>query len=185
MDLMASLWSQRLRRNGNGGVRCPEQQHRCIAWWSLVKRISGVYQFQQQIQQPTDADKKGRLLKKGRVLTKEKMLKMLKKTAAMARIWRMNLFNFQWMLHIFKLVSNAHYAGHVDFGLDNEEQLEETIISKRPKCNRMYHVSCLVSAKLATPNNTDKWRCMRCADVCMLYGPPTVIKGKKVPAARK
>jgi hypothetical protein len=71
----------------------------------------------------------------------------------------------------------------VDFGLGNEEQLEETIkcVSKRPKFNRMYRVSCLVSAKLATPN-TDKWRCMRCADVCMLCDPPTVIKGKKGPA---
>ena len=43
----------------------------------------------------------------------------------------------------------------------------------------MFRVS-IVSAKLATPNNTDKWRCMRCADVCMFCDPPAVIKGKKV-----
>jgi hypothetical protein len=40
------------------------------------------------------------------------------------------------------------------------------------ECN-MFRVSFL---KLATPNNTDKWRCMRCAEVCMLC------KGKKLPA---
>ena len=70
---------------------------------------------------------KGRLLKKGRVLTKEKMLKMLKETATMVRIWRMNL------LCTHSQAGFKCSLCHVDFGLGNEEQLEETIkcVSKR------------------------------------------------------
>ena len=70
------------------------------------------------------ADEEGEVAEKGQSADEGENAEDAEKNAAtMARIWRMN----QWMLHRFKLASNAHYAGHVNFSLGNEEQLEETI----------------------------------------------------------